>query len=1215
MMSAFRMKMTFGLLAGFLCRGVLAQGVEVRPLRRAGRLVVFDAALHGTAPIKHYCMKWHKDSDRVPAARPSETAAGKSIHFSATGARGAGASQITFSRLPPPAAGMEYAGFEVVVSHGGAEYARLPVDANFWDGTSLSRHLTLRPGTHAYEVTTGFRRAKTPVLWNDLQNVVLQIRSSDFEYDLHTITMLEREKRVRSRILDIGRVRKVHEVLPAAGPIDVDGAVSEAAWSAARPLDNFHEWRGEALGAGTSPIDVRFAYDATTLYLATRSRFATAPVAKVKEHDMYVYNDEAQEIFFDAPGRGFIQFVINAAGTVFDCVNGSHMKNVPHRKAMRYANESWDTELAFPFDALGADPASVRRMGFQIVQTYYGSLRRAEGRRTTVWEQTTRFPAPSTFGVLVFNRHAFGPGAIEITGIERLDNRDRSSDFRFECTLDGFAAGTYRARLSLSGHEAAIPEETLELASGRPARRVFTVPRAANTGGRKTFTLELVNARGDSRLAVADFRNIVSEPDLFGQRVLNPRPKKIAWQDGAFAARRHTDLFVPADATARTRRTAEVFADRYYKHTGVRLRIGSLGAKQPARGIVLRLAESATFDGKQEQGRPQGYRLAVMPERVEITGFDEPGLHYGGITFFQLMKNDWRIRDEMPVPCVEILDWPDILRRIAMTGHGVLFKHMRIKENRGIEYLIDWADRFVARNKSNFFVMELSRAIVYEREQGMGGPENFYPLADLEKLGAFCRDNFIEPCPAWQVGGHADWWLLIYHPELREQGYRYQSDVTHPDHNRIVFNCMLDVIEALDAKWATSKSDEWWGYGQSGEEKLELLRGKTRPEVFLEFHLALHAFLKSNGVRMFMFNDMLTPYSGGKKWDIYKVADRLPKDIVIGHWTNPEDIPYFAEKGFEIWRLINRYGDLGRAYRKHITGSGSVIYGLGNDKTGGLLATRNTANTTYALMRAADYGWNMDRYPGDPPGRNITLRNLFALTPNPYAAEKVTPLDLSAHLTHTFSVYLKEHAAEQYAGTDQPLVLKRGEQTIAHIPMRIGADGAPTARDCVIVGTPSESATLPVKGRYSSLIFLHTAFINNPNDTKAGPQCCREWNYGFPCGEYAVRYADGTELTIPVRLTTSIRRYNSQSKNRATNENRYVRVLHDANYDPVHLYQYEWVNPHPEKTIESVTARHPHGFEVSLVLFAVSGRDVWMPRGRASEVVSGVDGATPSKTP
>jgi hypothetical protein len=60
-------------------------------------------------------------------------------------------------------------------------------------------------------------------------------------------------------------------------------------------------------------------------------------------------------------------------------------------------------------------------------------------------------------------------------------------------------------------------------------------------------------------------------PDLFADPILWPRPKEVQWDNGAFAAKAAAILALPRAALQRTRRTAEIFAERYYAYTGRRL--------------------------------------------------------------------------------------------------------------------------------------------------------------------------------------------------------------------------------------------------------------------------------------------------------------------------------------------------------------------------------------------------------------------------------------------------------------------------------------------------------------------------------------------------------------------------------------------------------------------------------------------------------------------
>lgn len=680
----------------------------------------------------------------------------------------------------------------------------------------------------------------------------------------------------------------------------------------------------------------------------------------------------------------------------------------------------------------------------------------------------------------------------------------------------------------------------------------------------------------------------------FGDRAFCPQPKKVIWKDGAFSARGQTRVYLLADHTARTERTAEIFRERYLRHTGRRLAVEVGDGEVPADGIVLRVADPVVPGDAHRQLKPEGYRLVVEPRRVVITGADEPGLFYGGVTFFQLLKNSMRIVDAMPVPCVEILDWPDLNRRMCRLEHPHHFKYQKLKENRGVDFLIDWTERFVAGNKLNVFFIDLSANTIYERRPECNGSQRSYTLADLRRFGRFCRDYFIDLCPAWQVGGHANWWLTYgYHPELVESGWTHaQADVTHPKHDAIVYDCMLDVIEALQPKYASPKSDEWWHTRDRDQSLPERLHGKTRAEAFLDFHVELNVWLKARGITMMMYHDMLTPYHNGKRFDVYRIADQMPRDVVILHWSSPEDIPkWFAKKGFTTWMNPTGVGLVPEGLEPYVTGYGKALYSFGDSKK--LPSELRGTSNMLAFHQAADHAWNLscgERESWEDlaaSGRLVAIRNLFAVRPNPCAGETVRPLDIRARLNKSFAGFLKQAKPEAYARHERPVTLWRDTCEIGFVPTQLGPEDG---NDCIVVKRGDPAVSVPIRGRFSSLIFLHTAHLNSREGIK--PTTYREWPYGFPCGDYVVHYGDGTRSVLPVRFEYNIRRFDVPSINRATNDNRYVHTLEDANGSDVHLFQWEWVNPCPEKRIVRVDVQHDNELDVTLVLLAVSGRAV-----------------------
>jgi hypothetical protein len=678
----------------------------------------------------------------------------------------------------------------------------------------------------------------------------------------------------------------------------------------------------------------------------------------------------------------------------------------------------------------------------------------------------------------------------------------------------------------------------------------------------------------------------------FGDRIFCPEPKQINWKTGKLPAREQTHIYLPATASARTKRTAEVFRLDYARHTGTTLAGQTFDRELPDEGIAMRIAGSILLNGSPAQLKPEGYHLQVEPTRVVITGADEPGLYYATVTFFQLMRNSMRIEDSMPIPCVEILDWPDMANRLCRLEHPHHFKNNKLKENRGIDFLVEWTDRFVAGNKLNVFFLDISAVTFYRRRPEFNGTERLYSLDDLRRFGQFCRDRFIDLCPAWQIGGHANWWLTYgYHPELVERGWSHaQGDTTHPDHDKIVYDCMLDVIETLQPKYASPKSDEWWTQRDTDSPLPELLRGKTRAEAFLDHHIKLNEWLNARGITMMMYHDMITPYHNGKRFDLYTITDQMPNNIVILHWSTPKDVTkWFAPKGLTTWMNPTGMQLIPEGLEAYIDGYGKGLYSFGDSKM--MPSELKDTSNMYTLHRAADHAWNLssDRRIGweelVESGRLVAIRNLFAVRPNPNASQTIRPLDIHAQMNQAFNDFLKHAKGKVYANQPKPVTMPGGINEIGFVPTLFAPDDAD---NCVVVGKGDPEVTLPIGGRFSSLIFLHTAHLRTCDGIK--PTTYRRWPYGFPCGDYVVHYEDGSNTILPLRFEYNIRRFDVPSVNRATNDNRYVHTLKAADNTDVHLFQWEWVNPWPNKRIICVDVRHDNELDVALAVFAISGR-------------------------
>jgi hypothetical protein len=428
---------------------------------------------------------------------------------------------------------------------------------------------------------------------------------------------------------------------------------------------------------------------------------------------------------------------------------------------------------------------------------------------------------------------------------------------------------------------------------------------------------------------------------------------------------------------------------------------------------------------------------------------------------------------------------------------------------------------------------------------------------------------------------------------LREKGYSHTADVTHPKHNKIVFDCMLDVIEATQCKYINVGGDEWWHSLNRKEKPDKLLRGKTRAQAFLEFHKKALKFAKKHGVEMMMHEDMVNPYHNGVRYNLYKIIDDLPKDIIILPWSggNPDRmLNYFADKGFRIWP--NTTGTwFANKSRKRIGGYGASVYSFSYALP--LYGRKVVVNYALNVLRGAEYAWNAysDKLCGIPElissGLLPALLEQFAEPWNPAASPVVIPFELKNALNTNFNKLLSKHDPKKYAGKAECVKLTAGKVNVGNISMQFAANG----NNCIRIGQ-GEKVSLPVNSNYSSLIFLHTVktdeqFLKD-NYRKL---LWRHWIYGRPAGDYIVKYADGSSVKIPLRLRDNINFAGIKPLLRSCMNCRYIMPLKDVTGNYLFLYQYEWVNPYPKKSIKSVELTQTI-VDFDLLVFAISGRKV-----------------------
>jgi glycosyl hydrolase family 20 len=1137
--------------------------------------VIFEA---GKSPLKtFYCSTctWIKDSDFSPKLKLVDFKKEKWLKFDYTGKSGTGRAVIILKdKLKKLPENITPRGVTLEIYYPGNDFKKLPVSINFTDGNSVVKHLALEKGLHKYYFDTGWSRKKViPQDWRGLHTIVLSMSAGKApNFLLRKISIKLHPQKTTAKKLSIIKVRKVQEILPGRGNTQLTFAPQ-------------------------APLQVKIGYDKKKLYVDSYATYPGKPSAVFKPDDKIgsLWGDELTEYFFDGwnNNRCFIQFVTNMNGAVWDAkkafdktaamiIRRDKDWNLPHQKKISFSGNVWKTEAVFSLKDLNVN-LKRQFMGFQVAQGY--EKKRGDKFKTTVWAPCKRFPYPRNFGLLVFNKKPFGPGTIKVNGvIAHKDAASGNADFVLNCTLTGFAKGEYVLKKYISAPDSNFHElgnQKIKL-SGTVKQKI-KLANIKSINGLYTLFLGVVNRSGDMRLSAVNVENTVPLQDRFGQRVFCPNPKQIKWGKGTFKTGRHQVISVPKNATPRTLLTANMFKQKLLGFTGRKYRVVKGGNS----GIVLNINDAVIPAKVKKKLRSDGYKLQVAAQKVTITGGGEAGLYYGCKTFMQLVKQPMKRTAESPVPVVDIIDYPDLSVRFVNLLHPWQFYKGGFKERRSVDYLIDWVDRYVASSKLNVFICNIDSLVKYKRHPEFNAANCLYSLDDLAKLAKYCRDNFIEFVPRWQIGGHASWWLLRVHPEMKEKDYKHQADITHPKHNQLVFDCFLDVIEATKCKYINVGGDEWWHSPEKGRKPdKHLMSGKTRSEAFLEFFQEAAKFGRKHNVRILTHEDMINPRHNGTRYDLYKIVDKLPKDLIVLPWACKDPgIKYFNNMGFTQW--VNPTGMwFPKKTVSMIDGFGCSVYSFfwSLPTTGPKVVVGYIAN----LLRGAEFAWNANTDKGEnltiaiSSGKLPALVNMYAVTANPEASTKVQPLNLG----EIFNCDFNKLCGKVLPGTEV-VNMANGKQSIGNIPMQLNAQG----KNCVLI-KQNTKITVPVNGNYSSLIFLHSVLTTDKfliaNYRKL---LWRHWIYGRPAGDYYVIYQDGSKAKLPLRMHNNIWKAAVKPLFRISIGCRYVMPLKTSDGNNLFLYQWEWVNPYPNKKITGIELTQTV-VDFDLLLFAVSGRKV-----------------------
>jgi len=609
---------------------------------------------------------------------------------------------------------------------------------------------------------------------------------------------------------------------------------------------------------------------------------------------------------------------------------------------------------------------------------------------------------------------------------------------------------------------------------------------------------------------------------------------------------------------------------------------------------------------KSESGweAPEAYRIGVTPELAVIAGHDLRGLFYGIQSFIQLIESPEpgqtfvkgaRISDKpfKPVRGVHVYlpareDIPFFKNYIKTMAHYKL--NTLIVEVGGGMRLDDHPEINIAWEHFCRSFYDMGDPFLQYGEQVPLGPQNRFQASVHTELGGggwlskeevkdiveFARSHFMNVVPEIQSLSHA-YYLVLAHrdiAEIPEADWPDSYDPSNPKSYELLFDVIDEYLEVFQPEWVHIGHDEW----RAG------VKGNTG-ELFGEDVLKNYRYLKSRGVKTMMWADHLV--SG------HNMEGRMPKEreegVLYAYPSTEGAAEIISAEAKDILMLNWSWGvdptsdDQLRGHGwKQIFGnfSGGTKYEQWRER----LSPDDVLGaemSTWCLADELSYG------------QNGSLLNML-LSENLLWSSHSPPLD---NLYEYLAVKMPE-IRETLSGTPLPsLEVRRKRPGYTFVPLSISPGGNSgrniegnanlgviPAGKVIYQGRPfflgegekafaaakgagAKTGGIPVGSNAASLLFLHlsigkgtktsTYFSNYPEDTTE------------LLGYYRVRYADGFVDTVPIRYGRNITHFGGGFSDQLYFAQSVNLEIKPAG-EPVIAYAYEWINPRPNRVIDSV---------------------------------------------
>ena len=973
-------------------------------------------------------------------------------------------------------------------------------------------------------------------------------------------------------------------------PVRLDGIVRKEEWS-----DAVHIRKFACAMDPDNPTEVYLKGSPEGLYCAAvcRKKEMRELVAVLKENTPEIWRDESVELSFDyaRSRKRFRKIAINANGMIGGIT--SALDNCGIRRAVKRYADRWEAEVFVPWRFLDASGQPPALLGFNATRNCYrnGQLQRSAW-KTTVWDACADFGCVSlkkksekTIPAPIIRRIAQGMYLLEGSG-------DAEISWEILATSPDGKQHTYNAWMNTDG-KAFLP---------------FQIP-LTDSGTYHILAVGSLNgAPGVFREYVFNENLLASVKELsIDALTLFPEPKILHMESGVVPLGSFPGYAVYGNVS----RGGRIFADEIRDFYGMELK------EDPAGKIIFGVESSPEIRSALKRHalekdfhniRFDGFSISVTDREILVAAKEPRGVIYGAQTLAELVKMSSGEAGAPVIRKVRLTDWPRQKRRLL---HQMLnaFYHQNKYE---VKFFKEMLRKHPIASRFNEFSFELGD---YYRWECM--PIGNHPLSwSKEEFGEivdYLNADAMKVIPYVQSLGHMEWWLFSrpgQFEELREDGGKGVICTNNPKTYPLLFRIFDEAIRicsgnkelAPDVFYAGLDEVRWETARTAKEKQCRLCAGIPKNRIFANHIRKVNTYLNRRGMRMVMCSDMISEaHNGLNAFKCAEIADEIPRNVILAHWSYLDfpAIPDLARKGYENWKLLTGYSEYPEG-EKEAAGCGLAIYTY----NWWLSRTRNEGQASYSLIAQRllmNHAWN--QVPEGGSSWKVQVRRYgnflmhnWSRKPLRHAGKGFWTLDLSG-VANTPAAGKNScfgyGSGLDFSGMDFQL------PSIAGIPVKF------VRKNNIVqcIKAADTKCVLPAGDKAASLIFLHAA--NLPESART--RYFERKNYADPTlgpeiARYRVVYADGTAETIPVLYGWNISEWRTDdSRNQV-----FSRYLADSRFlwtgkthtaaaanagNDICVYQYEWVNPHPGKTIREIHLSRSDK-DMQYAVFAISARQI-----------------------